>query len=159
MITQEEANRIFNYDPETGIFTYKISTCNCVKAGAIAGSPSHGYLTVMYKGRNYKLHRLVFLLESGMFPEEQVDHINGVRSDNRRCNLRLASNAQNCQNKSAKGVIFYRNRYVAYAYHNNKSYYLGRYESFEEAKKVSEEKRKELKGEFYREDSMQRSLE
>lgn len=61
-------------------------------------------------------HRVIMAMEYGHWPEHDVDHINGVRSDNRRCNLRLATRSENLRNSGIrsdnktghKGVCFVR---------------------------------------------------
>lgn len=52
----------------------------------------------MLDGRRYQEHRLVWLVETGAFPVEFLDHINGQRADNRFANLRAASKKQNNEN-------------------------------------------------------------
>lgn len=99
MITAEMLRELLDYDPETGVFTWRMSRSRSAKAGEQAGTLSfQGYITITISGRKYKAHRLAFLHVEGSFPPEQVDHINGVRTDNRMVNLRHASHAQNLSN-------------------------------------------------------------
>lgn len=100
-LTQERVRELFDYDPETGIVTWRISVGRWkhIKPGTKVGSPtSDGYLEVWVDGRKYKLHRLIFLLMEGYFPEHQIDHINRIRDDNRWDNIREASPACNSRN-------------------------------------------------------------
>ena len=152
MITYQRVHDLLDYDPETGWFAYKYSPNNRVKKGTEAGSLQHGYLTVMIDGKNYRLHRLAFLLMEGKLPDCQIDHINGNRSDNRWCNLRKVTHEQNCWNKKAKGVCFHKRagKYVAYSDHLKKREHLGCFDTFEEAHAVASARRAELKGEYYR---------
>ena len=108
------------------------------------------------------VHRLVALqfIEN---PEnkEIVDHKNNVRTNNNVDNLRWATHSENCFNtkiaknntSTCKGVYFSkrRNNYYAQIGFNNKIIHLGSYKTFEEAKKVRQEKAAELFGEFLNE--------
>ncbi len=99
-ITQAELVENLSYDPDSGVFRRKISNTRAVKAGDIAGSQNgKGYLTMMVCGRVYKAHRLAFLYMTGSFPPEEVDHINGIRDDNRWANLRAVSHVENSKNQ------------------------------------------------------------
>ena len=51
-----------------------------------------GYISGQLLGKIYKEHRLIWLLNTGTWPEDQLDHINGVRDDNRIENLRECTN-------------------------------------------------------------------
>ena len=82
------------YDPETGIVRWRDGRCK----GRLAGSLSHGYLNIGLAGRRYLLHRVVWLWMTGQWPTLELDHINGLRWDNRWCNLREVSHIQNCSN-------------------------------------------------------------
>jgi len=102
MLTQEELKKILDYDPETGVFTWKKhpSKAARVKEGEVAGwVDSKGYISIRVLDKTYKAHRLAFLWMEGYTPEHDVDHINRDRSDNRWVNLRHASRACNMQNK------------------------------------------------------------
>ena len=102
-ITQAELKRILHYCPETGVFTRKIRTANCVQVGDVAGSvDGNGYLLIQYKGIKYKTHRLAFLYMNGEWPENEVDHINHNKIDNRWNNLRLADRTKNNRNASQR---------------------------------------------------------
>lgn len=69
------------------------------KAGSSAGSVKpNGYLRIVFDGRGYLGHRLVWFFVHGVWPDKQIDHINGERSDNRIANLRLATCTQNLGN-------------------------------------------------------------
>ena len=114
MISQEKLKEVLHYDPDTGIFTWKVSTSNRVKVGDIAGTiQDTGYINISFNGRRYGAHRLAILYKDGYWPEGTVDHKDRIRYNNRYDNLREASNQcqmRNCgmnrKNKSGvKGVI------------------------------------------------------
>ncbi len=104
MITNLELKKCLRYDPETGLFSWIISL-GPVNDGDIAGSIHHtGYVVIRHSGRLYAAHRLAFLYMTGSWPNDEIDHINGIRADNRWKNLRECSVAQNRMNK-----VIYRN--------------------------------------------------
>ena len=108
-ITAEEARANFHYEPETGHL--------CRKGGLYDGSAGFlnggGYRQISYHCRRISTHRLAWLITYGEWPPHEIDHINGVRDDNRLTNLRAATNTQNMQNRprfknnklGVKGVI------------------------------------------------------
>lgn len=90
---------LFSYDPETGYLLHK-RDWGVRKAGDRACQPhSLGYLRVTVSGKYYFVHRIAWFLMTGEHPAEQIDHINGCKSDNRWCNLRAASNGENSMNR------------------------------------------------------------
>lgn len=101
-ITQAQLKQILNYDPETGIFTWKINSGRHgrIKSGTIAGSDKqkNGYIEINFNGSLHKAHRLAVLYMTGDHPINEVDHINGIRIDNRWSNLREATLQQNKEN-------------------------------------------------------------
>jgi HNH endonuclease/AP2 domain len=91
---------VLDYDPETGIFTWKVRVSTNVPVGTVAGSLDGGsYLNIHLDGRAYLAHRLAWLYVHGEWPVSQVDHINRIKTDNRFTNLRLATASQNAQNQ------------------------------------------------------------
>ena len=98
MITQERLKEVLDYGPETGVFVW-LQKRGRRAVGQIADSPtSYGYTRIHVDGRTYMAHRLAFLYMTGEFPPEEIDHINGVRSDNRWENLRAVSPMINKRN-------------------------------------------------------------
>lgn len=98
MITQSKLKKILSYDRNTGDFTWVNRGLNSRLNGKIAGGLSRGYTVICIHGINYRAHRLVFLYLYGDLPPDVVDHINGVKNDNRRANLRRVSSAVNQKN-------------------------------------------------------------
>lgn len=93
-----------SYDPETGIFLWRQKLSPTTKLGKPVGSSTSrgNHLQASIDGKKYLLHRLVFLYMTGSFPVLDVDHKNGIGTDNRFENLRLATKAQNSQNRRAR---------------------------------------------------------
>lgn len=103
-MNQDTLKDVFDYNPDTGIFTWKKSQPPRGKAGDAAGYHTHGYIKISYKGKKYYAHRLAWLFMKGYMPSE-IDHINQCKSDNRWCNLRESNRGENCANVSGrKGV-------------------------------------------------------
>ena len=130
-LTAEYLRSVLHYSPETGIFTWKVSTAHRVKVGDVAGSQNGlGYLSIQLQSRPQLAHRLAWLYVYGSWPKDQLDHINRNRSDNRISNLREVSNKQNMQNASKPsnntsghpGVYWHkqRSKWVAQIKHNYK---------------------------------------
>ncbi len=94
-MTQEILKELFEYR-EDGHFYWKIIKCNSIKIGQIAGAICFkGYRQIKIDGKFYKEHRLAWLYHYGVFPKNQIDHINNTKNDNRIENLREATNTQN----------------------------------------------------------------
>ena len=101
MLTQSRLKQLLHYDPETGVFTWRVSPCNRVRTVSVAGSLGmKGYRRIRIDRSNYFAHRLAWLYMHGQFPCDKTDHINGVKDDNRIANLRAATDAQNSQNRA-----------------------------------------------------------
>lgn len=93
--------KVLDFDPETGVFTWKVSRGGKSRKGAVAGYQNRlGYWHVTCLGMEHKAHRLAWLYVNGRWPRDQLDHINGIRNDNRITNLRECSREENYQNKA-----------------------------------------------------------
>lgn len=97
-MNQQYLKDLLNYDPITGNFYWK-----AVRRGAskkrIAGAKTRvGYVQIMIDGKYYLAHRLAWLYTHGTFPNTMIDHINGMKCDNRIQNLRQVSHIQNQHN-------------------------------------------------------------
>lgn len=143
-LTAEKLRELLHYDPDTGIFTRKVSTSHNAKAGAVAGSQDGlGYLLIKVLSRPYKAHRLAWLYMNGTWPKLDIDHINRNRSDNRIANLREVTHKQNHQNRSKSsnntsghpGIYWdkQKSKWRAKIEHNQKQIHLGYFTDIEEA--------------------------
>lgn len=115
---------------------------NSRQAGKVAGTPVDGYRNVNFRFGAISCHRIIFLMHHGYIPEE-IDHINGDKSDNRIENLRACSRSQNMANTRPRGnktgfrgVFENRKRFAAKIQINGKKKYLGNFETPEEAHEV-----------------------
>lgn len=100
-ITRDRLALALRYEAESGRFTWVNPPQNHAGlAGKEAGTvDNNGYLMIRIDGLKHKAHRLAWLYVYGEHPAGEIDHINGEKSDNRICNLRLASNPQNQANR------------------------------------------------------------
>ena len=160
MITYKELIDILNYDVDTGIFTWKYTRSSRAIKGNVAGTNSNGYIHINLNNKIYRAHRLAWLYCFQEWPEKHIDHVNGIRNDNRLDNLREASDTQNSFNIRAhkdsgtgiKGVYYNKsnNNYRAQIRANGKTISLGSFRTLEEAAKAYNTKAVELHKEFYR---------
>lgn len=111
-ISAARLRELMDFQPESGNFHWKerqrhefdslraFRAFNAKFAGKAAGSPDgKGYVQIRVDGKKYRAHRLAWLFVHGVWPSEQIDHINGDRSDNRIANLRDVPIDTNNQNE------------------------------------------------------------
>lgn len=143
MITQEYLKSILHYNPETGIFTWKVNVARAKKDTIAGGFRNDGYHRIKINTKRYLSHRLAWLYVYGEFPNGNIDHINVNPSDNRISNLRIATASQNSINKKLsannkskfKGVHFVKskNKWMARITINRKKIYLGIFKDIKDA--------------------------
>lgn len=133
------------YDPVSGEFRWLNPPAKARRyIGERAGTlTARGYVRIKVDGRLYAAHRLAWLFSYGFWPENQIDHINGVRHDNRIENLRDVSARVNSQNRRRAnannssgllGVSKSRNRFQALIRdESGHMTYLGKFDSAEAA--------------------------
>jgi AP2 domain/HNH endonuclease len=143
LITHARLLELLCYDPDTGLFMWRVDRGR-VKAGDRAGSvDKHGYNWLMVEGRNYFFGRLARFYVTGEWPKAMVDHKNCVRADDRWENLRDATCQQNNANMSMpshntsgiKGVSWHKQigKWRACISVNDKYVHLGLFERKEDA--------------------------
>ena len=144
-LTFERLRSALAYDPETGHFTWLVSSNRAAVIGARAGTiNSLGYWIVGIDGKKYRQHRLAWFYTHGTWPAFVIDHIDCDRTNNRLANLRDIPQAVNLQNQrtatkaSASGVlgVYWSDRwdgYMASIRLNGKSKRRGPYRTTERA--------------------------
>lgn len=158
-ITGHLLEMFYSYDPDTGFFTRKLSTNPRSFVGGVASAiNADGYVILPLMGVRLRAHRAAWAWVTGQWPMEDIDHINGDRSDNRFANLREATRSQNLQNSGMrasnktgyKGVHYCheRRKFVAQIVIDGKRVGLGRYQTVEEAAAVRLAAEKKVFGEF-----------
>ena len=152
-LTGEQVRDLFNYNPITGIFTWKKSRGNqFTKPGMKAGSKdTYGHINIEINGKTYLAHRLAWLFVYDKWPDHQIDHINRNRKDNRIENLRDVIGIENAKNKGnynnnttgKKGVTLKKSKFIAQITIDGKCKYLGSFETLEKASDAYEKAFKE----------------
>jgi hypothetical protein len=100
----ETLRELFDYDPETGVLSWKSGRYAGKPCGYLAGDTRKGYLRVKVKGTHYRVHRLIWKhhhdedIPEGYF----IDHIDHNTQNNRIENLRLLTNADNLRHRRKK---------------------------------------------------------
>lgn len=158
--TQDLLHALLNYDPLTGIFTWRsvVAPQTRIKVGCNAGTISaHGYLVIGIDRRQYPAHRLAWIYMAGALPAHQVDHKDKDRTNNRWSNLREATHSQNQMNKRSsrktsglKGTTYsaHRRKWQAQIRHNKKTFSLGYFATTELAHQAYREAAARMFGEF-----------
>ena len=157
-LTQARLKELLHYDPETGVFTWRVSRGG-IAAGSRAGTPDkEGYDRIKADGRKYGSHRLAFLYMTGSPPPDEVDHINREKGDNRWSNLRLATSRDNRGNEGLRrnntsgyrGVTWDRQcrKWRAQGGHCGRTIHLGRFDTLEAAAEAARKWREKTFKEF-----------
>ncbi|CAB4240509.1 putative NHN endonuclease [uncultured Caudovirales phage] len=166
-VTKEEEDWIkqnLRYDPDTGHLWWIKQNVTGTRPRDLnrpAGRNSHCYLMVdinVNKRETIKLHRVAWFLYHGVWPKDEIDHINNIRDDNRIVNLREATHAENLSNQKPrvdgsskyKGVSWDKQncKWRASVMVDYKQINLGRYHKEEEAALAYNKAALEYFGEF-----------
>lgn len=145
-LTAQRLRELLDYDAEAGLFTRKVWRGGTSRVGSVTGNKANctlGYCQISVDGRLYFAHRLAWLYVHGDWPKHNIDHINGVRNDNRIANLRDVDQRTNIENQrrrrrdNSSGVMgVYEHKpgqYAASIRTGGKTKHLGLYASPEEA--------------------------
>ena len=147
-VTVEELWERLEYDPLTGIFIWTSSSLNSPKVrGKVAGSLSHGRIVIRIQGRSYLAHRLAWLMQTGSWPQEEIDHRNRKPADNRWVNLREATHSENQHNRTGAKNVYWSHLYqkwVVILTVNGQYRYIGGFYSEAEAQAARNRAKKEL---------------
>ena len=133
-----------SFDTATGIFVWERPPHHSGKRGDVAGHVHpNGYRYIKVNHKRYMAHRLAFFAANGRWPRGDIDHINGVKDDNRPANLRECNDSENRQNigitkantSGYPGVIWHkRNRkFVARITHQGVFRWLGQFDNPQDA--------------------------
>ena len=161
-LTQEDIRELITYDPISGKAFWNKRDVKWFRESGTGGSLGNsirwnnknagkeiinknagGYIYPCILRVHFLLHRVIYLYMTGEWPLF-IDHINGIRDDNRWCNLRNVTKQENCKNRAlhSKNLSGYHgvNKYkgnnkwqVKINDHNGENRFLGSYESLEEA--------------------------
>lgn len=154
-----EFKKYLKYNKSTGIFKWRTNKGTSKKNQKAGNLNSIGYVVIKINRTAYLAHRLAFIFINGIKNQsKEIDHKNGIRSDNKIKNLRISSSSQQCQNRKLsirnttgiKGVYFRKDDKtftvsITYKYKTFSRYYI---KTFNEAKNIIKKMRKKIHGEF-----------
>lgn len=167
-LTRAELDALLTYNRDEGTFTWKARphevlenrAFNARFAGKEAGRKAQGYVGITIEGVSIGAHRLVWFYETGHWPEQLIDHIDGNPRNNHFSNLREATCKQNATNtglaknntSGAKGVCWNKGlkKWQAGIKHNRQQIHLGVFDDFEAAVAARKRAENEYHGEWAR---------
>lgn len=159
MITQDRLKELLIYDPETGVFRWRVKR-NGIKPIEAGHRTGKGYWRITVEHRRYLRGPLAWFYMTGEWPNPEVDHRDRNRSNDRWSNLRLGTRAQQMMNGSYRSKSGFRgvnrnyNRWQARIRTDGIARYLGSFATPEEAHAAYVKAAAESHGDFaYHSDS------
>lgn len=176
-VSPEVLRDIFCYEPDTGKLFWKeraikyfptgrpspeanMKRWNKRHAGKEVTNSYAGYLRPAIFGKPTRAHLIIWAMVHGYWPDLQVDHVNGNSLDNRLCNLRLATPAQNKANRGANrnsssrhvGVSWIKahQKWRAQIEYGGRNHHLGYFTTEDEAASVYQARAVAVRGEWAR---------
>jgi len=177
-VTPKILRELLDYNPDTGDLVWKTrdpkwftateyrtaqgcaNNWNARRAGTAAFTcvGNHGYREGRIFGQSFLAHRVVYAIVEGVWPTYQVDHVDGCRTNNRWCNLRPCTRAENARNGTPYGSsgflgvhkASHPGSYTARVHANGVSHYVGGGRNPESLARLRDKKAKELHGVFAR---------
>lgn len=158
----ERVREVLDYDPESGVFRWKVRPSNRVRVGEIAGCVEQvgGYRLISVDGKLIKAARLAWFYMHGEWPPMHVDHENLIRDDDRIRNIRPCTRSENQRNRSRqsnntsgyKGVTWHRGlrKWAAQINVRGRKKFLGSFLTPSAAAKAYDEAAKVMHGTFAR---------
>jgi hypothetical protein len=150
--------KLVDYNPETGSMIWKrrersdsgTNIFNSRFAGKECGALANKYMRIQFwidrQLFRIKVHRLAWFIVNGVVPTGEIDHINGIPSDNRIVNLRDVSKSVNSRNKTRQtnnksgvtGVSWCnsRNKWLSRSKIEGKNYHLGYFDDIKDAERA-----------------------
>lgn len=153
-LTKIELEKILNYHPETGVFTWRKPGKGRIWSAVAGNMRKDGYCALRLGGRIYLRHRLVWLFETGEWPRGEIDHLDRTPGNDKFSNLRVVTREQNRYNINSynrttgvRGVTPVKKTGKFRARIQNE--YIGTFNTIEAAKTAYNNRAKQLFGEFY----------
>jgi hypothetical protein len=162
----ELLRKLLRHDPETGKLFWRERDASLFRSArgwamwnsryahkeSFLTESSSGYWCGCIFKKCHPAHRVIWAMVHGEWPKQDIDHINGIRKDNRIGNLRSVSRSENLQNQKLSimntsgrvGVYWnkFTSQWMAQIKVSGKSIFLGRFNTFEEAEWAREDAEK-----------------
>lgn len=140
-MTAERLRELLHYEPQTGIFTWRVNNSVAKPGDRAGGGHGQGYRSIGLDYKKYLEHILAVLYMTGEWPDRDVDHENGIKDDNRWDNLIISTKSENNHNKGLHprsktgkiGVYRHGNKFRARIQLAGKTMDIGLYNTIEEA--------------------------
>lgn len=142
-LTLAEVKEYLNYDPDTGIFTWRKSRAKGrpIKGSVAGAAHNAGYIRLSINNTSYLAHRVAWFYVTGSWPKADIDHKDRNRKNNRFSNLREATRGENRYNSATSenktgfvGITkLGENRYRARIIAQYRAYHLGVFPTLDEA--------------------------